>query len=283
MKSPLNALVFGGCLLRRPLRSLPDVAGKLDYLRYGEIKTVHSFADMIQVVEFLRGEKDVPRELRRLTGIGPRMKPMPAAKDFADIDLTLIEPGSPLQVSFRGIVINHTRLQSDLFLPIMKLSLEATKLCHKWIRTGIMAMNEDVRARVGAELIKLNPDDAGRDLREAIIKETRSSPMDAVEGFRTMQKLLGRPVGAVIYIFRYMPDGRPISWPAGSRESVLAAAKELNLPIFEPIAMVQEYGVANALEADGRHYTKEFLPLIGNAIVDFAREVYAAKAQSGET
>jgi hypothetical protein len=277
MKTPLNALVFGGCLLRRPLRSLPDLAEKLDYGRYGEIKTVHSFAEMIQVVEFLRGEKDVPRELRRLTGIGPRMKPMPAAKDFADIDLALVEPGAPLQVSFRGIAINHTRLHSDLFVPIAKQSREATKLCHKWLRIGIMGMNEDVRVRVGAELIKLNPQDADHDLREAVIKETSSSPMDAVEGFRTMQKLLGCPVGAVMYIFRYMPDGRPISWPAGSRESVLAATAELHLPVFEPIAMVQEYGVAGALEADGRHYTKEFLPLIGSAIVDFAREVYAAR------
>ena len=84
-----------------------------------------------------------------------------------------------------------------------------------------------------------------------------------------MQTLLGCPVGVALYVFRYMPDGRAISWPAGFRETVLLAAQNLDLPIFDPVPLVVEYGVEKALEPPLAHYSKEFLPVAGNALADF--------------
>ncbi len=273
MKAPLNVLLFGGCLLRRPLRSAPNLAARIDHKRYGRIKVVHSFSEMFQVVEFLRGQKEIPQELRRLTGIAPETVAMPNAADFHDIDLALIEPGSPVDIDFRGIAINRTAIM-DLLRPIERQSKEAAKLCHAWARTGLVGMNDEVRRELGAQLSALVPDDEDRELRRAVIAETRAVKNDTAAGFRKMRELLGCPLGAVVFIFRYMPDGRPIVWPAGSRDELLAAAGQLGLPVFEPTSLVQEYGVVTALEKDMQHYRQAFLPIIGEAIVQFARNVY---------
>jgi hypothetical protein len=281
MKTPLNVLLFGGCLLRRPLRSVPDLESKLDRTRYGRIRVVHSFAEMIQVVEFLRGQKEVPQALRRLTGIAPETVPMPNAVDFHDIDLALIEPGSPVDIDFRGIAINRTAIM-DLLRPIERQSKEAAKLCHSWARTGVVGMDDEVRKDLGARLTALLPDDENRELRRAVIAETRAVKSDIAGGFRKMRALLGCPLGAVIFIFRYMPDGRPIVWPAGSRDEVIRAAQELGLPTFEPTSMVQEYGVEAALEKDMQHYSEAFLPVVGAAIVRFAQDVYARSRTAAE-
>ncbi len=73
----------------------------------------------------------------------------------------------------------------------------------------------------------------------------------------------------VTYTYRYMPDGRPVTWPAGFREELLDAAAELELPVFEPWKLVQEHGVARALQDIG-HYTAGFDVIMGEALVDFA-------------
>ena len=136
-------------------------------------------------------------------------------------------------------------------------------------------MDDEVRKDLGARLTALLPDDENRELRRAVLAETRAVKSDIAGGFRKMRELLGCPLGAVIFIFRYMPDGRPIVWPAGSRDEVIRAAQELDLPTFEPTSMVQEYGVEAALERDMQHYSEAFLPVVGAAIVRFAQDVYA--------
>ena len=280
MKTPLNVLLFGGCLLRRPLRSVPNLESKLARTRYGRIRVVHSFAEMIQVVEFLRGQKEVPKKLRRLTGIAPEAVPMAGGADFHDIDLALIEPGSPVDIDFRGIAINRTAIM-NLLRPIERQSREAAKLCHAWARTGVVGMNDEVRRELGDRLSALVPDDEDRELRRAVLAETRAVKNDTAAGFRKMHELLGCPLGAVVFIFRYMPDGRPIVWPAGSRDELIAAAGQLGLPVFEPTSLVQEYGVATALEKDMQHYKPAFLPIIGEAIVRFAQDVHERSRAEG--
>ncbi|HEX4296185.1 MAG TPA: hypothetical protein VHZ29_18775, partial [Rhizomicrobium sp.] len=232
---------------------------------------VHSFGEMVQVVEFLRGRREVPRELRRLTGISPKMRPC----DFSDIDLALIEPASPVEISFRGTAINRGAIQQEVLRPIESQGREAARLSHKWMRIGILGMDDAIRTKLGAELAALVPDDEDGEFRRAVLNETQAVKSDLAGGFRTMRELLGCPLGAVVFIFRYMPDGRPVSFPAGAREEVIAAAAQLDLPIFEPTSMVREYGVAAALEKDSRHYTQAFLPIIGAAIVEFAQAVHA--------
>jgi len=275
MSEKLTALVMGGCLVRRPLRSVPNLQSRLVVDRYGIIKVVHSMAEMIQAVEFLKGRREIPPEIRFLTSVSPFLKPLPEGDDFRDLDLVLAEPGSPVDITFRGFATNRGRISDLVLKPIEDTVPEARKLTLKWVRLGLMEMNEEARQETSAKLLELVPDDGQAEFRRAVIAETRAAPSDVVQGLKKLQELTNRPIGVVVFVFRYMPDGRPVSWPAGSREGAIAAAKALDLPYFEPTALVQQHGVQNALEKDQRHYTENFLPVIGEAIVEFAQQVHA--------
>jgi hypothetical protein len=281
MTRPLTALVMGGCLVRRPLRSVPNLAERLVVDRYGIIKVVHSVAEMTQTVEFLKGLREIPPEFRVLSGVSPLLQPLPEGDDFRDLDLVLAEPGSPVDITFRGFAINRGRIADQVVNPIEAVVPEARKITTKWVRLGLMEMNEEARKELGAQLLEFVPDDAMADMRRAIITEARATPSDVAGGLKRLRELTNRPIGVVIFVFRYMPDGRPVSWPAGSREGAIAAAKALDLPYFEPTPLVQARGVPHALEKDQRHYTAEFLPVIGDAIVEFAQKVHAG-AGSGD-
>lgn len=111
------------------------------------------------------------------------------------------------------------------------------------------------------------------ELARAVFLETRARKTDVLGGFIKMQELLKRPIGVVSYVFRYMPDGRAISWPSGFREEVLDAAKELNLPLFDPVRLVQRFGVEAALAEDLGHYSDNFMPFAANALIRFAMSV----------
>ena len=274
---PLNALVMGGCLLRRPLRAVPFLAEKLT-TNHG-LNVMHSVAEMIQAVQFLKGNMEIPAEIRPLTGVA-KLLSMPDGGDLEDLDLVLVEPGSPVDITFRGFAINRTRISDQVIKPIEAAAPKACKLTQKWLRQGLMEMNEDARRELSGQLLEFVPDDEMADYRRAVIAETRAMQSDVISGLQQLQSLTKRPIGVVIFVFRYMPDGRPVSWPKGSREGAIAAARALDLPYFEPTSLVQEHGVSNALEPDQRHYTQAFLPVIGEAIMEFAERVRARAKDS---
>jgi hypothetical protein len=107
MKNVFNVLLFGGCLLHQPIQRSPRARAKLAFHKYGPLTGVHSFGEMFQVIDVLRGEKEVPLELRPLCRMSPGLRAVPRAKDFNDLDLALVEPASPIEITFRNVIINR--------------------------------------------------------------------------------------------------------------------------------------------------------------------------------
>jgi hypothetical protein len=275
--SPLNAILFGGCMLRQPLRVMATRQRGLADQKYGSPSAKHTFGEMFQFIEVLRGARKIPRELMSLCRIPPRLGPVAGAEDFRDLDVALIEPASPVELNFRGFAINRIGMMKML-APIEAQGREAAKLSAVWLRIGLTGLKEDVRAAAAEKLLgHVHGDTPQADLTRAVISETRAFKSNITDGFRQMQESLGCPIGAVIYVFRYLPDGRPISWPASFRKEVVAAAQELNLPIFDPAPLVAEHGVQGALAKDSSHYSARFLPVIGRALMAFAREVHRGR------
>ena len=271
---PLNAVLFGACMLRQPLRVMAARQRGLADQKYGSDTAKHTFGEMLQFIEVIRGARRIPRELMSLCRISPRVGPVAGAEDFRDLDVALIEPASPVELTFRGFAINRIGMKKML-APIVAEGREAANLSAIWLRVGLTGLNEDVRATTATKLLgHVHGDTEQADLMRAVISETRAFKSDITDGFRRMQESLGCPIGAVIYVFRYLPDGRPISLPAGFRKEVVAAAQELNLPIFDPAPLVAEHGVEMALADDSSHYSARFLPVVGRALMAFAHEVH---------
>ena len=276
MTSPLNTLVFGGCLLRGPLRNVPDLASRLACEPYSPGKAVHSFGEMFQIIEVMQAQRDVPAALRHLTSVPEDLGPVAGADTFAGLDVALIEPASPVELIFRGVFLNRTRIAQVLLKPLRERGGEFVRMSAKWLRVGLVGRNETVRVETASQMLRcITGDRAEDELARAVIGETCAVKTDIGGGFRKMQALIGCPIGAVIYVFNYMPDGRPVHWPAGLSDEVLAATREMDLPVFDPVPLVQSYGPAEALMRDLSHYNDAFLPVVGEALVQFALSVHA--------
>jgi hypothetical protein len=276
MTESVNILPRGACLLVEPLAAIRKEGKALTSNSYGQIRGIYTFGNMLQVVAILRGERDVPQEIRPLCALRANAGPRRGADTFADIDMALLEPASPIEITFRGCSLNRRLVVKLVVRPISALGPEAAKAAKRWFRVGIEGVNATVRAEAGRAAIDLLPPDfENRAFFEAVILETRSARSDMVEGFSTMREVLGRPIGVLAYVFQYLADGRAISMPSGFLKDVREAAHQLDLPMLEPAEYVNKYpaGVAAALKPDLRHYSPEFASHMGDVIVEFCRGV----------
>jgi hypothetical protein len=273
MNQPLNVFIFGGCQTHMPLRR-HGVAARLPQ-KYQAVPQIHTFGEMVQVLDILRGRKHVPQEFLPLCRMLPNLGAVPGAEDFADIDVALVEPSSPIELSFRGFAINRKGLLDHVLSPIrQEHGREANKIVGRWFRTGLVGLNAEVRAETEPKLLSyIQGGSAQAELHRAVIMETEAWRADTAAGFRQIRELIDLPLGVVIYVFRYMPDGRPISWIPGFLEEVVEAAGKLALPMFNPGPCVASFGAEAALIPDSAHYTEAFLPVIGSALANFAVEV----------
>ena len=275
MADSIRTFVLGGCLLHGPLNPCARDGTKFTYPNYGPVPGVYTFGEMFQVIEVLRGQRDVPPDIRPLCSMRPNFKAVPRAADFNDVDVALLEPSSPVEILFRGCNLNRAALAQQIANPIRALGPAASKCSAAWFRAGLMAMNEAARAKAAEELVGLIPDDMeNAEWMKAVITETRSEKADVLSGFRRVQELIGRPMGVVVYIFQYLADGRAWSWPAGFHDDVREASRQLGLPVFEPSTVVNQYGVKAALRDDLRHYNDEFTPVMADALIEFAKSVF---------
>lgn len=275
MTASISAFVLGGCLLHGPLNPCARDGTRFTYPKYGPIPGCYTFGEMIQAIGLLRGERDVPPEIRPLCSMRPNLKAVPRALEFNDVDVALLEPASPIEILFRGCNLNRTCLAQHVIHPLQPLGKEVAKRLSTWFRAGLMGPNDEVRAEAAEDLVRLVPYDMENgEWIKTIISEVRSERSNVAEGFRRVQRLIGRPLGVVVYVFRYLDDGRALSWPTGFHEEVKAACRELDLPMFEPSIIVNRYGVQAALREDLRHYNDAFTPVMADALVEFARDVF---------
>jgi hypothetical protein len=272
MGEPVNILAFGACLVQGPLIPIQKVGDRLTYAKYGPIPPSYTFGIMLQTIAMWRGERDVPAEIRPLGEIRLNVRPVARASTFSDVDVAILEPASPIEITYRGCSLNRVSLYKLIVEPIRAIGPEASKAAMTWYRNGVDGLNPTLRSEVGRRVVELLPADwENREFVASVILETTSSKSDILGGFKKMRELLGRPMGVVAYVFQYLPDGRAVSWPAGFLEDIRDAAHQLGLPMLEPAEHVVRYpgGVAKALKPDMRHYSDEFNAVMGDIMVDF--------------
>jgi len=246
---------------------------------HGRVREVHTFGEMFQFIDVVQQKKVIPEDLVALTHAPEEGGRGSAADDFGALDLAVLGPSSPIEIRFRGLALNRQAVQEHIRASLRDESGEAEKHLGIWLRQGLVGLNARARTSSGERLLDfLRADTKDADLARSVIREVEVSKGDIVGGFRRMRELLNCPMMVCLYIFRYMPDGRAISWPAGYREEVLAAAAELDLPVFDPAPLVVKHGPASVLAAGFSHYRPKFLPVVGEALVEFAQAAWERAA-----
>lgn len=84
-----------------------------------------------------------------------------------------------------------------------------------------------------------------------------------------VRELVGGPMGIVLYNFRYMPTaGRSIGPPV-FKDQMKSAASRLNLPGYDPAALVREHGADTAIIENSAHYKPAFHDTVAEALREF--------------
>ena len=114
------------------------------------------------------------------------------------------------------------------------------------------------------------PDDlANADLIRSVLRNARGEMQNVRQNIDRMRREISGPVGVVNFVFQYMPDGRPVSWPPGFCDELRDAAAAHGWPVFDPDRLVARYGVETSLRPDLRHYRDDFLPTVARHIKEF--------------
>ena len=248
---------------------------------YGPLIEVFTFGEMFQLLDLLQEKVEIPAALQPLARMPANFRARAPVNNFEAMDVALVCPSSPIELTFRGIAVNGQRVLHLVLNEIQADVASGLKLARQWLRSGLQQLNESVRADAGAKLLRLiDGKSPAADLARAVIEEARSHPADIGAELRRLRDRVGRPMGVILYYFRYMPNGRPLSWPAGFHRDLLASAKALEIPVYDPAPLVVEHGVVSVLNGK-RHYKHAFLPLAGAAIADFAVSIVERRAAVG--
>ena len=276
MAGPTTVLPMGACLLHGPLNPIARERTRIAFPKYGTFPGVYTFGEMFQALDILLGKRDVPAQIRPIANIQPNFVARPSAIGFDEVDAVLVEPSSPVDLEYRGCYLNRNRLTHYVIAPIKGVSREANKAANQWLRSGLIGLNDQLRASAAEALLKHIPEDLpDKDFIVDVILQTRSRRADVLGGLRAISSIVQKPMGIVLYVFQYLPDGRTLSWPEGYQEEILAAAKQLELKVFQPADVVRSFGLNEALRDDLRHYKPEFMPVVAEALCEFADSIAA--------
>lgn len=276
MAGPTTVLPMGACLLHGPLNPIARERTRIAFPKYGTFPGVYTFGEMFQALDILLGKRDVPAQIRPIANIQPNFVARPSAIGFDEVDAVLVEPSSPVDLEYRGCYLNRNRLTHYVIAPIKGVSREANKAANQWLRSGLIGLNDQLRASAAEALLKHIPEDLpDKDFIADVILQTRSRRADVLGGLRGISSIVQKPMGIVLYVFQYLPDGRTLSWPEGYQEEILAAAKQLELKVFQPADVVRSFGLNEALRDDLRHYKPEFMPVVAEALCEFADSIAA--------
>ena len=151
---------------------------------------------MFQAIGVLRGERQVPDEIRPLCFMDCEYGPVPRAADFADVDVFLIEFGSTVDMMFRGCYLNRLPLSSIVLQPLRDIGKDAAKYANQWLRSELMAQDPGKRLELAEQLIAMMPDDLeNAEFIRGVLRESSAEKIDVLPALEKLRTLLKRPVG----------------------------------------------------------------------------------------
>ena len=280
----LRYMSLGGCPLNNPLLSL--VRRKLArsvHVEMGFRRTPFSLSSggAVQLVEFMLGRLEIPRWVRGMCYGDPRH--VPTATQSArhhDADVVLIEMSTPIEYVFDGFVLNQNRFREAIAGPLARYDDATRRLVSRWLREGVQKQNEEARVAASTALLGIIDADTedAVNLRDVIARlHGRHVGEEAIfAGLKQVVETLNKPTAVVLHNFSYMPDGRPLSFPADFKANSSAAAGRLGLPCYDPAIVVNRHWNTSVMMADMRHYRRGFDEIVGDEFLRLAQVIEPA-------
>jgi len=275
----LRVLPFCGCQLGAGLHSL-TTSGKvvLTTDEAGLNAATYTMSEVLQRVRFFRGAIEIPEALRYYCNLPKTLSAgTPALRNIEKADLVLLEPNTTLDVFFDNYALHRSQLLTGFLDNLQAAGGEVHRAINSWFNQGIWGRNRQVQHEAAETII---PALAGRVedeyLARNLLLEAHGEEQDFeqyLESLREFCRVVDLPIGLVTFVFEFLPDGRPMGWPADFVENTLEAARMLGLPVLDSAEAVNRHGVDVALREGRRIYKDEFRPIVGEATLEFCHKV----------
>lgn len=270
--NPLRILNMGSCGIHNPQFGL-NSEGRVPYLwsQFGFTVTPYALSSgaTIQLFDFCTGELKLPLETRLLAYMDPNQPTGESRDALFGTDVILVELSTPIEFLLDGAIVNINRIAERVVAPLQKFIDK--KLVARWA-SGLSQGDEAMRKSAADELLAQMPQEADESLT-LLVKELHTRRLDTDDMVRDLSALrdrLPRPMGLVLYDFQYMPDGRPVEWPARFKRQQAEVAERLKLPTLDFAPLVEKLGTETTLESDLRHWKVEAYPIQAEKLYDFA-------------
>jgi hypothetical protein len=252
----------------------------------------------VQVYDFCVGDRKLSQLVRKLAYM-TQNEPVPEKRHLVDdSELAFIELSSPVEPMIGDDIVNFNYISEFVVKPL-RIAGAKPKLLSGWVQS-LINVRDDLKERADALLAdwpEAWPDD---DERRLSLKPLPSSPFPvpspddpelrfAVETLRTrrldvddmvrdlevLREKMRKPLAIRLYDFRYMPDGRPIDWPAGFKTQQIEIARRMNLATLDFAPVVERYGPRNIFKDDPTcaHFLPKMHPLVAELMYDFWADI----------
>jgi len=237
--------------------------------------------DALQAIRMYRRQIQLSKGLQLYCGFGENADEATGHGPLDHTDITLMDCNTPLEVSLDGVFINRSLIATRLFQPLAAARPDLEDTYRMWWNKGVLEDDHEVRKSTSLAMIPAlegvvpYPDVAAAILAGA--RGMRQTEKDLVAALDELRRQIKGPFGMLTSTSRYLPDGRPVAWPAGHLEMTRAAARDLDIPLFDTVQLVQEHGVPTAMNEQMTVYRPEFHTVAGEAIHAFMEEVMGGR------
>lgn len=265
-------LAFGSCHLHGAIDNL-----ELRGLAYSVRRTPYlTFTprEALQLIEFDLGLRQIPENFQPYAVPRDARTTLPTAADTADI--LILEFTQAIDVVYGSFGIMRRAVVHNILHPVRALGKSEGRIATRWYENGLIKCNEAVRSETAAQLLTLLPrTDVDQALARDIVLNARGSMQNADEVAATIvqiqERLRAKHVNVISAPNMYMPDGRPVPFPANFPKELEGLCAELGLPLLSLAQLVAAHGGRSAIKEDLYHFTPEFMGLLADEILAMSR------------
>lgn len=272
-------LALGGCPLNNPLSNLErrglacSIQTQMGFRRSAFALSING---ALQLMRFLRGELEIPAWVRDCCYGDSKHVPNAAQSALlAQADIAMMEMSSPIEFVYGDFILNQNRFREIIVSPLRDVDKTTRTLTNKWLSEGIQKQNEELRQKYASALLDMLPSNTEEllHIRDVVftLRGRQVREEEIYQGLKALLPMLPAPLLIVLHNYSYMPDGRPVIWPADFKDNSRNAARRLGIPVYDPLQVVQRHWGGDVLMEDRRHYHRSFERVIGDEYLALAR------------
>jgi hypothetical protein len=270
---------FGGCGLHNPLAKFfrdNGITGVLSQTGFRSTPFSLSANTNHQLIDFLTGKIEIPEWIQPLAYSDPDVCPTEEqGQQIFTGQIALVEMSTPTEYTFEGVLLNINRFEDVILSSLDELGPER-KLIGRW-KGALRRANEDLRKGLAQDIYHyISKGTPERKNVARFVRDTSSRMLDVDEMTQSLGRLrdrLGIPVAMLLHNFNFMPDGRPVSWPADFKANSAEVARRLNIPTLDLAEVVAKEGVEKVMAPDLRHWNPNHFAALGEKMSDFCTAV----------